>query len=105
VTDTPTTTVETYLRSLVAMCIDPPLVDELTVDDIGTARGTASIARAALCWLREKQDDVLKARLHQELAESDRLVIARLGSAHDDVRGDADWSRIFDVVQARRGAA
>jgi hypothetical protein len=28
--------VETYLRSLVARCTDPPLIGELTVDELGT---------------------------------------------------------------------
>jgi hypothetical protein len=97
--------VESYLRDLIAVCDDPPLIDKLIADDLGTPCGTAAIARAALCWLREKRPDVLEARLRQELAEADWLVAYRVRQVSHDVRGTTDWSRVLDVVQARREVA
>ena len=98
----PTADIEAYLTALVARCDDVPLIAELDAADIGTARGTASIARAALAWLTDGTPMATRRRLLDELDESDRLVIARLGSTHDDIRGDTDWTRVLDVVTARR---
>jgi hypothetical protein len=93
-TEVASSSVPDYLRSLIASCDDPPLIDELTADDLGTARATASIARAALCWLREKQDDAIAVRLRHELAEADWLTAWRLRRLSGDLSEAEDWSAI-----------
>lgn len=54
--------VELYLRGLIASVDDAPLLRELTVDDLGTPRGTAAIARAALVHLLESRPEGLAVR-------------------------------------------
>jgi hypothetical protein len=88
---------------LVALCREPvPLLDELTADDIGTPRATASIARAALRHLLDGRPDAIAEQLRRELAENDWLTRYRIRMAGVDVRGDTDWVRVVDVVTARR---
>jgi hypothetical protein len=99
-----TTAVTRYLRELVGRCDGPvPLIDELTESDLGTVRGTAAIARAALSVLRSKDPAVIRADLERELAEADWLVGYRIREAGLDVhgRGDTDWGRVHEVVTAR----
>ena len=84
-------------------CGDVPIYgsDEWEQLDAVDPRRFASVVRAAECWRSEGEPDAVRARLKQELAESDRLVIARLGSAHDDVHGDTDWSLAYSQMLAR----
>lgn len=77
--------VETYLRDLISRVDDVPLIGELAEVDIGTPRATASIARAALCWLVDGQPDVMAERLRAELADVDLFTRFRLAEASRDV--------------------
>jgi hypothetical protein len=100
-----TAAVTRYLRELVSRCDGPvPLIDELAVADLGTPRGTAAIARAALSVLRSKDPVVISADVERELAEIDLLCRWRIRQAGLDVhgRGEVDWPRIHDIVEARR---
>jgi hypothetical protein len=99
-----TAAVTRYLRDLIGRCDGPvPLIDQLREADLGSARGTASIAAAALSVLRSKDPDVIRADLERELAEIDWLARYRVRQAGLDVhgRGSTDWSRIHEVVTAR----
>jgi hypothetical protein len=99
-----TTAVVRYLAELIARCDGPvPLIDQLRADQLGTPRGTAAIARAALSLLRSKDPAVIRADLERELAEADWLVRYRIREAGLDVhgRGSTDWGRIHQVATAR----
>ena len=101
-----TDAVTRYLRDLIGRCDGAvPLIDELIADDVGTVRGTAAIARAALSVLRSKDPAVIRADVERELAEADWLVRYRVREAGLDVhgRGEVDWARVNDVVTARAG--
>jgi hypothetical protein len=91
-----TTSVTRYLLGLVARCDDGevPLVDQLTEADLGTPRGTASIARAALSVLRSKDPAVVRADLERELAENNWLAVWRLRRLSGDLSEAADWSAV-----------
>ena len=93
-TGSPRTAVESYLRELVDLCDDPPLIGDLTAEDLGTPRGTASIARAALAWYREGQEEQLRERLEQDLQDDDFLVAWRLRRMSGDLAEAEDWSAI-----------
>ena len=73
------------------------------LDDLDPRR-FASVVRAAECWRRDG-DEELHVRLDEELHVADLLARWRVRMAGLDIRGDADWSRIYDVVQARREVA
>jgi hypothetical protein len=101
--------VESYLRRLVAGCADPPLVDQLTADDLGTPCGTASIARAALCWWRDGLPDQIAERLREELADADHLArwrtrqaVAELEEALRQFRRGRRHIVSFEELQRRR---
>ena len=92
---------EEYLLELVARGgPDVPRIDELAAEDLGTPRGTASIARAALSNLRSKRPDVIRADLERELAEDDLLVAVRLREMSADL-SEAPWSRLHEIARAR----
>ena len=92
---------EEYLLELVARGgPDVPRIDELAAEDLGTPRGTASIARAALSNLRSKRPDVIRADLQRELAEADLLVQVRLRHMIGDL-AELPWSRLHEVARAR----
>ncbi|HET6685595.1 MAG TPA: hypothetical protein VFH02_03605 [Jiangellaceae bacterium] len=97
--------IESYLRGLVDAVDDVPLIVDLVEADLGTPRGTASIARAALRWLLDGTDDAIRARLGYELEVADLLARWRVRMAGLDVRGTTDWSRVQEVVMARREVA
>ena len=71
-----------------------------TLDDLDPRR-FASIVRAAECWRLDGEEEAVKRRLQ----EDDWLVQLRVREAGLDIhgRGDTDWVRVFDVVQARAG--
>jgi hypothetical protein len=92
--------VEGYLRELVARCADPPLIDQLSADDLRTPCGTASIARAALRWLLDKRPDVIAEQLRRQLAGDDWLVRYRVRAAGLDV-----WAGGFDPATAGTDSA
>jgi len=102
---TDTTPVEHYLRRLIAACDNPPLIADLTAADLGTPRGTASIARAALRYLLDGTDDAIRQRLVDELETADLIARWRVRMAGHDVRGTTDWTRVQAVAWARREAA
>jgi hypothetical protein len=68
-------------------------------------RKAAAVARAAMAWHTDGTPMALRLRLLDELAVSDLLARWRVRMAGHDVRGETDWSRVQDVVWARRGAA
>jgi hypothetical protein len=100
----PTTDVEEYLLALVARCDDVPLISELTAADIGTARGTAAISRAALAWLRDGQPDSIRARLETQLREDDRLAIWRLRQMSADLSDAEAWGEVGRSIARARVA-
>jgi hypothetical protein len=68
-------------------------------------RRFASVVRAAECWRTEGTDQAIRARLLDELEVADLIARWRVRMAGHDLRGDTDWGRVFDVVQARREVA
>ena len=96
------TPIEKYLARLAALDDDPPLIADLTETDLGTSRGTASIARAALAWYTEGRPEQIDARLRDELALAELFARWRVRAAGLDVRGTTDWPRVLDVATARR---
>jgi hypothetical protein len=68
-------------------------------------RRFASVVRAAECWRRDGAPDRVRDRLLDELQVADLIARWRIRMAGLDVRGDTDWCRVFDVVQARREVA
>ena len=96
--------VEARMRSWIAeLCDDPPLVDQLTVDDLSTDCGRASLLRAALVHRRSKQPDVIAEDLRRQLVEDDLLVALRLRQMSGDL-SELPWLRIHDVSRARAEA-
>jgi hypothetical protein len=86
--------IESYLRGLVDAVDDVPLMADLVEADLGTPRGTASIARAALAWYREGLEAAIRERLEQDLRENDFLVVWRLRRMSGDLSEADDWSAI-----------
>jgi hypothetical protein len=86
------TGVERYLRDLVALCDDAPLIADLTDADIGTRRATASIARAALRWYLDGLEEELHVRLEEELHVADLLAVWRLRRMSGDLSEAIDWA-------------
>jgi hypothetical protein len=76
--------------------------DALDPDD---PRRWQSTVRAADAWYAEGTDEAIRSRLLDELEVADLIARWRVRMAGHDVRGDTDWVRIFDVVQARREVA
>jgi hypothetical protein len=66
-------------------------------------RRFASTVRAAECWWLDGTDEVMRARLVDELATADLLARWRVRMAGHDIREAVDdWPGVYDVVQARR---
>jgi hypothetical protein len=86
---------------------DVPLYRSVEFDalDPDDPRRWQSTVRAADAWYAEGTDEAIRARLLDELEVADLLARWRVRMAGHDVRGDTDWVRIFDVVQARREVA
>lgn len=93
--------VEARLRSWIReLCDNPPMVDELTVDDLSTPCGRASLLTAALVHRRNKSPDVIAADLRSDLAEADLLARVRLKLMIGDL-SEIDFRSIHDVSRAR----
>jgi Protein of unknown function (DUF2742) len=79
-----------------------PQWEALAVDD---PRRFASVVRAAEAWRLDGTDEAIRARLLDELEVADLLARWRVRMAGLDVRGTTDWSRVQEVVMARREVA
>jgi hypothetical protein len=75
-----------------------PLIGDLTADDLGTPRATASIARAALAWYREGLEDDVRERLEQDLRANDFLVAWRLRRMSGDLAEVEDWAAVASLT-------
>jgi Protein of unknown function (DUF2742) len=76
--------------------------DDWEALDRDDPRRFASVVRAAECWRLDGTDEVMRARLLDELADADLFARWRVRLAGIDIRqATDDWPGVYDVVLAR----